>query len=179
LKRTDFYWEQCKHLVDRLSGLKDSAQNLEHVKALYKNDRTELLLSKQKIVKLQNEFLMNSPMLSDTAQKLAADMKDSIMNLDRAVQSLDKNLSSLDIEITKVAMAFTGVVPQLEKSSGIDIQSHERMLEELSESFKEDQELVVELLHGLVGDLKSNLNEVSDLQNVIKTNVPDIFEAQV
>lgn len=178
-KRTDFYWEQCRHLVDRLSGLKDSAQNLEQVKVHYKSDRTELMLSKQKLMKLQNEFLMNSPMLSDSAQKIAADMKDSIINLDKAVQSLDKNLSSLDIEITKVAMAFTGVVPQLERSAPIDIHAHEKMLQELSDSFKEDQELMIDLLHNLVAELKSNLTNLSEYQGVVEKNVPDVFTAQL
>ena len=178
-KRTDFYWEQCRHLIDRLSGLKDSAQNLEQAKVHYKSDRTELMLSKQKLMKLQNEFLMNSPMLSDSAQKLAADMKDSIMNLDRSVQNLDKNLSSLDIEITKVAMAFTGVVPQLEKSASIDIHAHEKMLEELSDSFKEDQELMIDLLHNLVAELKTNLTGLSEYQGVIEKSVPDVFEVQL
>lgn len=178
-KRTDFYWEQCRHLIDRLSGLKDSAQNLEQVKVHYKSDRTEMMLSKQKLMKLQNEFLMSSPMLSDSAQKIAADMKDAIMNLDRSVQSLDKNLSSLDIEITKVAMAFTGVVPQLEKSSGIDIHAHEKMLQELSDSFKEDQELMIDLLHNLVAELKSNLSGLSEFQGVIEKSIPDVFEAQL
>ncbi len=178
-KRTEFYWEQCRHLIDRLSGLKDSAQNLEQVKGHYKSDRTEVLLSKQKLMKLQNEFLMSSPILSDSAQKIAADMKDSIMNLDRAVQNLDKNLSSLDIEITKVAMAFTGVVPQIEKSSVIDIHAHEKMLGELSDSFKEDQELMIDLLHNLVAELKTNLTGLVEYQGVIEKNVPDVFEAHL
>lgn len=176
IKRTDFYWEQCRHLADRLTGLKDAAHNLEVIKSHYKTDKAELIQAKQNLVKYQNDFLMSSPMLSGSAQKIAADMKDSMLSLDRAIQHFDKNLSTLDIEITKVAMAFTGAVPQLEKASQVDIMAHERMLQDLSLAFKEDQELMIELLHGLVKDLKSNLNEMSEHQEVVKKSIPEVFE---
>lgn len=167
-KRTEYYTEQCRNLVERLNSLKDSAQQLESVKALYKVDKSELFESKQKIMRLQNEFLMSSPMLSDHAQNLAGEIKDALMQLDKSANSLDKRLSSLDIEITKVAMAFTGAMPTLDKIQFVsDIALHEKVAGEILTATEEDQELMVSLLHSIVSELKNSTSNIVELQKTI------------
>jgi hypothetical protein len=73
------------------------------------------------------------------------------------------------VEITKISMAFTVPTPQLDRANTvIDLGAHERVLNDLSSALTEDQELIVQLLQELVGELKVSAQKLSASRELVE-----------
>jgi SMC interacting uncharacterized protein involved in chromosome segregation len=163
MKRTEVIRETMKGLTERLQAAKESVALLERHKHDYKLEKQEISDSKMELMKTHNRFLASLPGLSHSAEHLAAAMKDQLLRLDEGVARLDSRLAQLDVQITKVAMACAGHVPDAEKIS-LDLSAHERSAGDIMKTMGEDQEHVVTLLRDLVEALRHDQQELVQLR---------------
>jgi hypothetical protein len=160
MKRFDHIYEASRSLSDRMGQAKDAVSQLEKTKLAYRQGKLELQDTKQEMVQLHNEFIDVLPEMDHRAQELAGEMKDALMKLDRAITQLDNKMTGFDVQITKLAMAFTGPVPEFDRYLvSIDVAAHERVAEEIAQAMQEDQELIIERLKNLVDELRTDTQQ--------------------
>lgn len=171
MKRTEVIRDTMKGVSERLISAKDSVVQLERNKQDYKLEKQEIADSKLELMKIHNKFLGSLPAMSHTSENLAACMKDQLLRLDESVARLDSRLSQIDVQITKLAMACAGHVPEVEKM-GLDLSSFEKSAHEIQATMREDQENVVKLLHELVEMLRHDQQELIQLREGMPETTP-------
>lgn len=160
VKKFDLVFDTSRGAIERLKDAKDSVAQLEKTKQAYRVGKQEIQDTKQEMVKLHNVFINSVADMDENSQQIAADMKDLLIKLDRAIRELDNRMTGFDVQITKLAMAFAGPVPELERSGHlIDLQAHERVAREITEAMQEDQEMIIDRLKTLVEELKRDTKE--------------------
>lgn len=160
MKRFDHIYEASRSLSDRMGQAKDAVSQLEKTKLAYRQGKQDLQETKQEMVQLHNAFINALPEMDSKAQELAGDMKDALMKLDRAISQLDNKMTGFDVQITKLAMAFTGPVPEFDRHlASIDVAAHERVAQEIAQAMQEDQELIIDRLKKLVEELRSDTQQ--------------------
>lgn len=171
MKRTEVMRDMMKGISDRLVSAKDSVVQLERNKQEYKIEKQEISDSKLELMKTHNKFLGSLPSMSHNSENLAASMKDQLLRLDECVSRLDSRLGQIDVQITKLAMACAGHVPEIEKI-GLDLTSFEQTAIEIQMTMREDQENIVKLLHELVEMLRHDQQELVQLREGMPETEP-------
>lgn len=160
VKKFDLVFDASRAALERLRDAKDSVAQLEKTKQAYRTGKQEIQDTKQEMVKLHNVFINSVADMDENSQQLAADMKDLLIKLDRALRELDNRMAGFDVQITKLSMTFAGPVADLERPATlIDLAAHERVAREIGQAMQEDQELIIERLKSLVEELKRDTKE--------------------
>lgn len=175
-KRTELVREAMKGLSERLQSTKDAVNLLERYKQEYKIDKQTITESKMELMKTHNRFLAQIPAMSHGAETLAAAMKDQLLRLDEGISHLDARLAQIDVQITKLAMASAGQVPESERQN-LDLSAFERNVAEIQQTMQEDQEHVVTLLRDLVESLRQDQQDLLQLREApaAPAAAPDIY----
>lgn len=163
MKRTEIMRENMKSVMDRLHSTKDAVANLERHKQDYKFDKQEIAESKMELMKTHNRFLGSLPSMSSATETLAASMKDQLLRLDEGLSHLDSRLGQIDVQITKLAMSCAGNVPDSERMT-IDLTSHEHNVSEIQRTMREDQEHLVKLLRDLFESMRTDQQALVQLR---------------
>lgn len=154
-------------LEARLAGIKEQLAPLEEAREACRQDKRRIMEVKANLMRLHNSFLTSLDELSPESENLAASMKDELLRLDQDLARLDGKLGVLDMQAMKISMAGAGPVGLVSKpaTASVDVNAHERSAAEIVATLTEDQQQVVDLLRGLVGEMRQEQTHVANLVN--------------